>query len=101
MTEIMTEITEASVLSLAPNASFQSLGDGAVILMIDSGQLYTCNESTEAFLKNIDGQRNFGAILDLLMSEFAADRETLSQDFRAVAGDLKSKRIIEIQSGSQ
>jgi hypothetical protein len=96
----MTEITEASVLSLAPNASFQSLGEGAVILLINSGQLYTCNESTEAFLKNIDGKRSFGAILNLLASEFAADRETLSQDFRTVAGDLQQNGIIEIQSGS-
>ena len=94
----MTEISEASLLSLAPDASFQSLGEGAVILMINSGQLYTCNESTEAFLKNIDGKRNFGAILDLLVSEFAADRETLSQDFRSVAGDLQQNGIIEIQS---
>jgi hypothetical protein len=97
----MIEITEASVLSLAPNASFQSLGEGAVILMIDSGQLYTCNESTEAFLKNIDGQRSFGTIVDLLMSEFAVDHETLAQDIRAVAQDLKSNGIIEIQPGSQ
>ena len=96
----MIEINEASVLALTPNASFQSLGEGAVILMINSGQLYTCNETTEAFLKNIDGQRNFGAILDLLVSEFAADRETLSQDFHSVAGDLQQNGIIEIQSGS-
>jgi hypothetical protein len=96
----MTEITEASVLSLAPNASFQSLGEGAVILMIDSGQLYTCNETTEAFLKNIDGQRNFGAILDLLVLEFAVDREIVSEDFRSVAGNLHSNGIIEIRSGS-
>jgi|tagenome__1003787_1003787.scaffolds.fasta_scaffold16789563_1 hypothetical protein len=95
----MTQITEASVLALAPNATFQSLGDGAVILMIDSGQLYTCNETTEAFLNNIDGQRNFGAILDLLVSKFATDRETLSQDFRLVVDDLQSNGILEVQSG--
>lgn len=96
----MTEINETSVISLATNASFQSLGEGAVILMINSGQLYTCNESTEAFLKNIDGKRSFGAILDILVSEFSADRETLSQDFYVVAGDLRQNGIIEIQSGS-
>ena len=97
----MTDITDASVLLLAPNASFQSLGEGAVILMIDSGQLYTCSETTEAFLKNIDGKRNFGAILDLLISEFAVDRETLLRDFRTVIGDLQSNGIIEIRSGLQ
>jgi pyrroloquinoline quinone biosynthesis protein D len=97
----MTEINETSVLSLAPTVTFQSLREGAVILMIDCGQLYTCNESTEAFLNSIDGKRNFGAILDLLMSEFATDRETLSQDFRSLVSDLQSNGILEIQSGLQ
>jgi pyrroloquinoline quinone biosynthesis protein D len=97
----MADIDEFTVLSLAPNASFQALGEGAVILMIDSGQLYTCNETTEAFLKMIDGQRNFGAILDLLAGEFAIDRATLIRDFLPIAGELRSEGIVEIRSATQ
>jgi len=93
----MTDIDECTVFALAPNASFQALGEGAVILMIDSGQLYTCNESTEAFLKMVDGQRNFGAILDLLIAEFDIDRETLARDFLPIAGELRSEGIVEIR----
>jgi hypothetical protein len=54
----MTAIQETTVLALSPVASFQSLGDSAVILMTDSGQLYTCNQTTESFLKKIDGLRS-------------------------------------------
>jgi pyrroloquinoline quinone biosynthesis protein D len=97
----MSEINEATVFSLAPNASFQALGEGAVILLIDSGQLYTCNETTEAFLKRVDGQRNFGAILSLLMAEFAVDRETLGHDFLLIADQLRSEGIVEISPGSE
>jgi len=93
----MAEIDESTVFTLTPNASFQALGEGAVILMIDSGQLYTCNETTEAFLKMIDGRRNFGAILDLLIAEFDADRQTLTRDFLPIAGELRSEGIIEIR----
>jgi hypothetical protein len=96
----MAEIDETTVLSLAPNASFQALGEGAVILMLDSGQLYTCNETTEAFLKMIDGQRDFGAILNLLVGEFAVDRDTLSRDLLPMAGELRSAGIVEIRSGT-
>jgi len=96
----MAEIDETTVFLLAPSASFQALGEGAVILMIDSGQLYTCNETTEAFLKLIDGQRNFGAILDVLVAEFAIDREMLAQDFLPIAGELRSEGILEIRSGT-
>ncbi len=91
----MTNINDTTVFSLAPNASFQQLGEGAVILMTDSGQLYTCNETTEAFLRMIDGQRNFGAILDQLVAEFSVDRETLAQDFLPIAGELRSEGIVE------
>lgn len=93
----MAKIEETTVFSMAPNASFQALGEGAVILMIDSGQLYTCNETTEALLKLIDGQRNFGAILDLLVAEYEIDRATLARDFLPVADELCSEGIVEIQ----
>jgi hypothetical protein len=93
----MADIDETAVFALAPNASFQALGEGAVILMIDSGQLYTCNESTEAFLKMLNGERSFGAILDLLVAEFAIDRETLAQDFLPIVGELRSEGIVELR----
>ena len=95
----MTKIDETTVLSLAPNASFQAMGEGAVILMLDSGQLYTCNETTEAFLKLIDGQRDFGAIISLLLGEFDVDRESLSGDLLPIAGELRSAGVVEIRSG--
>jgi hypothetical protein len=95
----MTNIDETTVLSLAPNASFQAMGEGAVILMLDSGQLYTCNETTEAFLKLIDGKRDFGAIISLLLGEFDTDRETLSGDLLPIAGELRSAGVVVIRSG--
>jgi pyrroloquinoline quinone biosynthesis protein D len=95
----MIEIDETTIFSLAPNASFQAMGEGAVILMLDSGQLYTCNETTEAFLKLIDGKRDFGAIISLLIAEFDIDRETISGDLLPIAGELRSAGVIEMRSG--
>lgn len=91
----MTAVDEAIVYAISPNASFQALGEGAVVLIIDSGQLYTCNETTESFLKLVDGNRSFGQILDLMMDEFAVDRETLSQDFGPMVDELQSAGIVE------
>jgi Coenzyme PQQ synthesis protein D (PqqD) len=93
----MAVIDETPVFSLTDKASFQALGEGAVILMIDTGQIYTCNETTEAFLKVIDGQRNLGSILDLLLAEFDADRETLANDFAELAQELQDEGIIEVR----
>ncbi len=90
----MTTFDEATVLALAPAATFQSVGEGAVILMIDSGQLYTCNETTEAFLKAVDGKRSLGEIIDRILVEFEIDRATLRDDLIALAGDLSNQGIV-------
>jgi pyrroloquinoline quinone biosynthesis protein D len=93
----MSEVNDTCVFLLAANASFQALGEGAVVLMIDSGQIYSCNETTEAFLKLVDGKRNFGEIIDRLVTEFAIDRDTLAVDFLPVVQQLRSEGILEIR----
>ena len=90
----MVEIDEATVIKLSPMASFQSLGEDAVVLMVDSGQLYSCNGTTEAFLKAVDGVRSLAEIIDLVSPEFDVDRETLRSDFRVLAAELCSEGIV-------
>lgn len=96
----MAEIDDSTVLSMANNASFQSLGEGAVVLLVDSGQLYTCNETTEAFLKLVDGQRRFDAIIDALLTEFDIERARAAGDFLEIAEQLRSEGIIEIKQAA-
>ena len=91
----MAEITEATVFALSPVASFQSLGDDAVILMVDSGQLYSCNYVTEAFLKAVDGVRSMGEIIDAVHPQFEVDRQTLCGDLLALASDLSTEGIVK------
>lgn len=85
---------DADVIAIAPNATFQSLGDGAVILRTDSGQLYTCNETTEAFLKSVDGHRTLGAITAEILASFEVDQETLRSDLTDLVADLVAQGII-------
>ncbi len=92
----MPAFDEATILAMAPTASFQSVGEGAVILLTDSGQLYSCNETTEAFLKSVDGVRTLGDIVDAVMSEFAVDRDTLSTDLLALAAELEAQGIVQV-----
>jgi hypothetical protein len=93
----MTKIDDATILSISGNASFQSLGEGAVVLLIDSGQLYTCNETTEAFLKLVDGTRPFETIVDALLREFDIERAAATGDFLEIAEQLRSEGIVEIK----
>jgi len=89
-------LTEETVLALAPNATFQPLGEneGAVVLMVDSGQLYTCNDTTVALLQVLDGKRNFGALIDAMLEEYEVERDVLASDVREMLAELESEGIV-------
>ena len=90
----MAQIGSEMVLRLADDASVQHVGDGAVVLLARSGQLYTCNGTTEAFLDKVDGARSLDQIVVLLSDEFEVDKDTLDQDMAALAAELVSEGIL-------
>lgn len=79
---------------MAEDASVQHVGDGAVVLLAGSGQLYTCNGTTEAFLEKVDGRRDLEAIVALLAAEFEVDEQELREDMTALAAELLSEGIL-------
>ncbi|TGP23990.1 MULTISPECIES: PqqD family protein [unclassified Mesorhizobium] len=90
----MAEIGSETVLRMAEDASVQHVGDGAVVLLARSGQLYTCNGTTEAFLDKVDGVRSLDQIVDLLSDEFEVDKATLDEDIAALAAELVAEGIL-------
>lgn len=95
MVEIATvEIATEMVLRLGDDTSVQHVGDGAVVLLARSGQLYTCNDTTEAFLGKVDGARSLDQIVGLLSQEFEVDQDTLDQDMAALAEELVAEGIL-------
>ncbi len=90
----MAQIASEMVLRLADDASVQHVGDGAVVLLARSGQLYTCNGTTEAFLDKVDGARSLDQIVVLLSGEFEVDKDTLDEDMAALAAELMSEGIL-------
>ncbi|MBW8909716.1 MAG: PqqD family protein [Mesorhizobium sp.] len=90
----MAEIVSETVLRMADDASVQHVGDGAVVLLARSGQLYTCNDTTEAFLDKVDGARSLDQIVGLLSNEFEIDKATLDQDMTALAAELVAEGIL-------
>ncbi len=84
----------SEVFALSPVASFQSVGDGAVVLLADSGQLYSCNETSEAFLRHVDGKRSLSDIVDLLAEEYEVERSVLEADLAELADSLKREGVI-------
>ncbi len=92
----MPSLSHDTRLKLAGDVTFQSLGPGeeTVVLSLNSGYLYTCNETTEAFLRKLDGRRPLAAVIDLLFDEFQVPREALSADMTELAAKLLEEKLI-------
>lgn len=92
-------IQDSSVLSLSEGVTYQPLGDGegAVVLIIESGQLFTCNDTTSAFLAAVDGERNFGSVVSSLMNTFDVPADELRSDLTQLAEQLRLEGIVHIQ----
>jgi hypothetical protein len=88
-------VDASTVFAFNEQASLQPMGDGAVILLMGSGQLYTCNETVEFFLKNVDGQRNFEEIVQLFVAEFEVDETTARKDLTGLSVELVAEGILE------
>ncbi|MFA7308343.1 MAG: PqqD family protein [Hyphomicrobium sp.] len=89
-------IDDDQVFALSDTVSFQPLGqgEGAVILLIESGEIFTCNDTTSAFLRALDGTRTFGNSVDLLAESFDVARPVLRSDLEQLARNLSEQRII-------
>jgi len=92
-------IENSSVVSLSEGVSYQPLGtgEGAVVLIVESGQLFTCNDTTSAFLSAVDGRRSFGEVVDSLLNTFDVSADELRNDLAALATELHQEGIVRIQ----
>jgi Coenzyme PQQ synthesis protein D (PqqD) len=91
-------ISTATCLALPTHVSLQGLGneDGGVILNLNSGEMYTINETTLSFLEQLDGKRKIADIAASLVEIFDVDRETLNADLVEVAKGLADESLLVV-----
>jgi len=92
----MSSLSWNARLKLADDVTFQSLGPGeeTVVLSLNSGYLYTCNETAAAFLRGLDGQQPLATVIDRLRDEFEVSPEVLSRDMTELAVKLLEEELI-------
>lgn len=85
------------VLSLADKVSLQPLGDGegGVILRLDSGELYTINDTALSFVSSLDGERTLEDAARMLADEYDVELDILIRDLADIASELLSEALIE------
>lgn len=87
------------MINLAEGISVQHLGEdeGAVVLMLASGQLYTCNDTTAEVLRTVARNATFAEIVAALFAQFEVGEEELRQDVAAILDELAREGIVRIR----
>lgn len=91
------DVTVTTVLRLAEKVSLQPLGEGegGVILRLNSGELFTVNDTALSFVAALDGDRSVGGTVRLIADEYDVDRETLTRDLIEIASELLEAELVE------
>jgi hypothetical protein len=86
----------SSILSLAPKVAMQALGanEGGVLLRLDSGEMYSVNDTTLDFLRRLDGMRTIASIVEELVIFIEVDAAVLMADLIEVAGELRKESLV-------
>ena len=87
-----------SVVALSTDATMRAVGDGAVILMVQSGQLYSCNETARDFIARLDGVRHWQNVMDEVAQEYDVAAEVLAQDLAELLDYLLSEGVLVVRS---
>ena len=90
-----------AALRISPKVTLRRLGEdqGGVVLRLGDGQLYTCNDTTVAFLEAVDGRRDLRAVIDELAGMFDAPIDQLTADLVELAERLVDEGLIQIDDG--
>jgi hypothetical protein len=90
------DISASTCLSLSENVTLQALGEaeGGVLLKLDTGEMYTVNDTTLAFLQQLGGDRTIAEIASRLVEVFDTDETTLLADLVEIGRDLAGEALV-------
>ena len=88
--------TNDTRLFLKEDVAFQSLGDGheTVVVSLGTGFLYSCNDTTRAFLEAVDGNKTLADICRELVAVFTVSEERLLKDLTKLADRMLAEGLI-------
>ena len=87
------DLTKLS-LRFNPTASYRSLGDAGIILMADSGQLYSTNASGAVFLDELQKGRSTEEAVVSVLDQFDVEQARLEEDLTELVEYLLKENVL-------
>ncbi|MEO0544808.1 MAG: PqqD family protein [Pseudomonadota bacterium] len=81
-------------LKLADKVSFRPIGDEGVVLLIETGQLFSLNATGAAFVKLLGETPDADAAMAVLQAQFDVDKSTLASDLETLVEAMVARGIL-------
>ena len=81
-------------MKLSPDVVFRNLDGEAVILDLATGTYFGLNEVGTRVWQLVDEGRDLPQIVEIVTTEYEADRETIARDVRKLLDDLRARRLL-------
>jgi Coenzyme PQQ synthesis protein D (PqqD) len=79
---------------LSPSASFRDLGEEGIVLMANTGQLYSTNHSGSLFIQSLQNGNKWEQAFENIMAEYDVERHILENDLEELVTYLISESVL-------
>lgn len=92
------ELSRSTVLRVADSVLKRSAGSETVLLDLDSEEFFGLDGVGARAFELFEEPRPVEAVVDVLLTEYAVDRETLTTDVMVLAADLVTRKLLVIDA---
>lgn len=92
------ELSRSTVLRVADSVLKRSAGSETVLLDLDSEEFFGLDGVGARAYELFEEPRPVEAVVDVLLTEYAVDRETLTTDVLVLAADLVARKLLVIDA---
>jgi hypothetical protein len=79
---------------LSPSASFRDLGEEGIILMANTGQLYSTNQTGSVFIQNLQNGSKWDHAIETIILQYDGERHTVESDLKDLITYLVSEAVL-------
>ena len=87
-------LDSSTVPSLSELTEIQSFDDGGVVLNTRSGQLYSCNHVTLAYLEMVDGERSIAEISEAIAEAYGEPLAEVQSDLLDISAEFAREGLV-------
>jgi hypothetical protein len=78
----------------SPSATYQMVGDEAIIIDVNTGTYYTLNDTGARFWQLMDGNHTIAACADAIAAEYEVESAVVEADLLELAAEFTREGLI-------